>query len=336
MLIVGVLFSIVSSVIMRVLPLLLLLLGLSLSLSFTPVSARVTHKRFHHQGESLSAPEDFLSRLDLSHFSRADELEKLASSSTRAGGSLSGNYSVGCGIADVTGQVAEVGFMGYAMPGQKGAGLLQRLRSRAFIFVENQARAGAAAAAKGKTNGGKKKKTASKKEQQLLNRVVYVSIDLCMGFQLVKNGVIDKLAATYGPDLYTHQNVLISGTHTHATPGGIGGTVMVDITTLGFVKENYEVAVDGIYASIVRAHNNIQPAVVKMNVGQCDDCNYNRSPSSYLLDPDAGKYANNTDHEMTVLRVEATNGTEIGMLSFFAVHGTSLNNTNMLVSGDNK
>jgi neutral ceramidase len=201
---------------------------------------------------------------------------------------------------------------GYAVPEQKGAGIHQRLRSRAFVFVD--------------TNPGSAGK-----------RVVYVSIDLCMGFEMVKLGVIERLQKKFGPDLYSHANVLISGTHTHATPGGIGGTVLVDITTLGFIKENYEAAVEGIFQSIVRAHNNVQPATIKINVGQCDGCNINRSPSSYLLDPERGQYANDTDHAMTVLRIaNAQTGAEIGMINWFAVHGTSLNNTNFLVSGDNK
>jgi len=39
---------------------------------------------------------------------------------------------------------------------------------------------------------------------------------------------------------------------------------------------------------------------------------------------------------MTVLRLEDASGTPIGMIDWFAVHGTSMNNTNLLISGDNK
>jgi len=39
---------------------------------------------------------------------------------------------------------------------------------------------------------------------------------------------------------------------------------------------------------------------------------------------------------MTVLRFEDNQGNELGLLSWFAVHGTSMNNTNELISGDNK
>ena len=273
-----------------------------------PVHKSMHHAHtYHHQGMSLKEPEEWLADVDMERFTRDFEA---ATPKPTAG--TPGAYEVGAGIWDVTGQIAEIGFMGYAVPGQKGSGIQLRLRSRAFVFVDaNPGSAGA--------------------------RVVYVSIDLCMGFQMVKIGVIERLQAKFGPDMYTHANVLISGTHTHATPGGLGGTVLVDITTFGFIKENYEAAVEGIFQSIVMAHNAVVPATIKLNVGQCDGCNINRSPSAYLLDPERGQYANNTDHEMTVLRIEnAQTGEEIGMVNFFAVHGTSLNNTNGLVSGDNK
>ena len=39
---------------------------------------------------------------------------------------------------------------------------------------------------------------------------------------------------------------------------------------------------------------------------------------------------------MTLLKIEDKNGKPKGMLNWFAVHGTSMNNTNHLISGDNK
>ena len=46
-------------------------------------------------------------------------------------------------------------------------------------------------------------------------RVVYVSVDGGMGSDLVNMRVLDRLNSIYG-SLYTNQNVLISGTHTHS------------------------------------------------------------------------------------------------------------------------
>ena len=39
---------------------------------------------------------------------------------------------------------------------------------------------------------------------------------------------------------------------------------------------------------------------------------------------------------MLLLRFDAADGTPLGMLNWFAVHGTSMNNTNQLISGDNR
>ena len=200
--------------------------------------------------------------------------------------------------------------MGYGRFQQQGRGLLQRMRSRAFIIGD---------------------------VHHETNRVVYVSVDNAMAFQIVKIEVVDRLNKVFGSSLYTDKNVLISGTHTHSTPGGTGGTALVDITTFGFVKENWEACVNGIVRSIIRAHQNLQLGRIKINVGQVDNANINRSPASYLNNIDKDQYSFDTDHEMTVLRLESADGTkELGMINFYPVHAVSLNNTNLLVAGDNK
>lgn len=42
-------------------------------------------------------------------------------------------------------------------------------------------------------------------------------------------------------------NVVISGTHTHSTPGGFMMYLLYDMTTFGFVGETYRALTDGIY-----------------------------------------------------------------------------------------
>lgn len=39
---------------------------------------------------------------------------------------------------------------------------------------------------------------------------------------------------------------------------------------------------------------------------------------------------------MALLRIQGVDGTELGSINWFAVHPTSMNNTNTLISGDNK
>lgn len=55
-----------------------------------------------------------------------------------------------------------------------------------------------------------------------------------------------RLEKQYGKQ-YTLDNVVISGTHTHSTPGGFMMSLLYDMTTFGFVGETYRALIDGIY-----------------------------------------------------------------------------------------
>lgn len=71
----------------------------------------------------------------------------------------------------------------------------------------------------------------------------------------------------YG-DLYTENNVAISGIHTHAGPGGYLQYVVYIVTSLGFVRQSFDVVVDGIEKSIIQAHENLSPGSIFVNKGK--------------------------------------------------------------------
>lgn len=71
----------------------------------------------------------------------------------------------------------------------------------------------------------------------------------------------------YG-DLYTEKNVAISGIHTHAGPGGYLQYVVYIVTSLGFVRQSFDVIVDGIVNSVVQAHENLRPGSIFVNKGK--------------------------------------------------------------------
>lgn len=96
-------------------------------------------------------------------------------------------YLVGRGIADITGEAAETGMMGYARLEQQTSGIHQRQRSRAFVMADRSG------------NG----------------RVALVTAEVGMIFAGVRAAVLHRLAARHG-SLYTARNVLLTGTHTHA------------------------------------------------------------------------------------------------------------------------
>ena len=61
----------------------------------------------------------------------------------------------------------------------------------------------------------------------------------------------------YG-DLYTEKNVALSGIHTHSGPGGYLQYILYIITSLGFVRESFDVLVAG----IVQVRHSRQPSLL--------------------------------------------------------------------------
>jgi len=223
----------------------------------------------------------------------------------------SGNtsFSIGSGVYDITGPAAELGMMGYAMIDQKTAGIHQRLRSRAFVIVSP-------------CNN---------------KRAVFVSADLGQIFQVVKQKVMQKLVASYG-SVYTDANVMLSATHTHSGPGGFSHYALYNLTVLGFDSQNLNAVADGIYQSIVRAHNNVSAGTIKLATGTLLDASINRSAEAYQLNPASERalYSTDVDKTMTLLRLQRTTGVEVGQINWFPVHATSMGNDNRYISGDNK
>ena len=58
--------------------------------------------------------------------------------------------------------------------------------------------------------------------------------------------VVKKLQEKYGPDLYTHANVAISGTHTHSGPAGFLQYILFQVSSMGSVQDTVEAFVGGI------------------------------------------------------------------------------------------
>ncbi|GAA3341589.1 ceramidase CerN [Amorphoplanes nipponensis] len=216
-------------------------------------------------------------------------------------------YQVGAGIADITAGVAEVGMLGYADPAQTTAGLASRLWSRAFVVADGA--------------GG---------------RVAFVSAEIDFVTTAVQVEVLQRLRARYGAT-YTDQNVVLTATHTHSGPGGFDDHILYNLTTLGFEAPVFEAIVAGIVRSIDAAHADLAPGAVKIAEGTLTGANVNRSIEPFNANPaaDRARFPGAVDTRMTVLRFEQA-GRPIGLLDFFATHGTSMTQHNHLISADNK
>ncbi|KAL2176253.1 Neutral/alkaline nonlysosomal ceramidase [Thermothelomyces heterothallicus CBS 202.75] len=221
-------------------------------------------------------------------------------------------YLIGVGKADITGPVVEINFAGYANMEQVGTGLRQRIYARSFIIGEVG------------TN----------------NRFVYVVLDTQSGDTAVRNGVLEGLAAL-GPEysVYGRSNVAITGTHSHSGPGGWFNYLLPQVTSLGFDRQGYQAIVDGTVLSIKRAHESLQEGYLDFGTTTISDANINRSLYAYLANPESerAQYTDDVDKTLTLLRFRrASDGKSIGVLTWFAVHATSMLGNNTHVSGDNK
>ncbi len=85
-------------------------------------------------------------------------------------------FKVGTAMYDMTGPAVEINFMGYAVPGQRGTGIHQRLRARAYAFDDGSKRA------------------------------VFVSVDGGMGSDLVKMRVVEAVNKELGEGTYSTVN----------------------------------------------------------------------------------------------------------------------------------
>lgn len=222
-------------------------------------------------------------------------------------------YLVGAGKADITGPVVEINMMGYADPNQLGTGLRQRLYSRAFIVGSTE------------------------KPQ---DRFVYLVLDTQSGDTAVRYGILEALKSL-GPKyaLYGPQNVAVTGTHSHSGPGAWLNYLLPQITSRGFHKQSYEAIVDGAVESIKRAHESLEPGRLSFGSANIKDANINRSPYSYLANPEEERqrYEDNVEKSMTLLRLTRdSDGKDVGVLTWFPVHGTSMLGNNTLITGDNK
>lgn len=220
-----------------------------------------------------------------------------------------GIYEIGCGIYDVTGPAAEVGMMGFADVAQTTQGIYMRLWSRAFIIGDGK------------------------------QRIVYVCADLCMIYQAVKQAVSARVAADSElSEYYNDQNILLSATHTHSGPGGYSHHFIYNLTTKGFIPQNFDAIVEGIYQSIRRAHQNIEPGKIFFARGDAEGYGFNRATRPYAMNPaeERERYGSDLDKEMTLLKFVSNKGREMGMINWLGVHPTSIGPANRLIGGDNK
>ncbi|PFH54994.1 hypothetical protein XA68_11145 [Ophiocordyceps unilateralis] len=234
-------------------------------------------------------------------------------------GARDGLYLLGVGKADITGPVVELNMMGYADFNQIGSGLRQRLYSRAFIVGD----------------------VAEPKD-----RFVYLVLDIQSGDTAIRYGILRGLQAL-GPrySMYGHDNVAVTATHSHSGPGAWLNYLLPQIPSKGFDRQSFRAIVEGCVLSIRRAHESLEPGHLTFGSTKVLGAGINRSLFSYLANPESERARYNisvhddgsVETDMTMLSFRrASDRRNIGLLTWFPTHGTSMQANNTLISGDNK
>ena len=220
-------------------------------------------------------------------------------------------YKIGAGIYDVTGPAYDGVMMGFAEEGQKTRGIHLRQYARTYVVLHK----------------------ASQK------RVAFVVADIWSGTIAVKREVVRRLQNERGiaKGAFTLENLMITGQHSHAGPGGYSEYELYNLTIGGFDKRCFDSLVEGIVGSIKRANRNLVDGDILLAKGILPNCGKNRSLVAYRNNKGVKPTdKNTTDRTMTLLKFVSSRGRELGTLNWFAIHTTNLGQENEFISGDNK
>ncbi len=120
-------------------------------------------------------------------------------------------------------------------------------------------------------------------------------------------------------------------------PAGIGSRAQTPASMGGITPSTLTRLSAGITASIVQAHQDLQPGNILINTGRVADAGVNRSAIAYQENPQSerDRYGENTNTAMTLLKFVGNDGA-LGMINWYALHPTAMNYYNRLISGDHK
>ncbi|GAB5544636.1 MAG: hypothetical protein SangKO_043960 [Sandaracinaceae bacterium] len=159
---------------------------------------------------------------------------------------------------------------------------------------------------------------------------VYVCADLCFIAAGLRVAVEEALQETLGDRVHP-ADLLLTATHTHSGPAGYSHAFFYDLSGPGFSRRVFDGLVRGIVRAIEDAVAALAPARLRLATGfvpGAEPVAFNRSPGAHRRNRDA--HAEDVDREMLVL------DTGRGVISFFALHATSVHGDGTRLHPDHK
>jgi neutral ceramidase len=173
-------------------------------------------------------------------------------------------------------------------------------------------------------------------------RIAYVVSDLLMVSESVRRAVIARVRAL--PLRLGADDVALAATHTHSGPSGYSTYLLYALAAPGFSAAVHDAIVDAIVGAITDAAARLTPARLAWNVGdipRAEGIVFNRAVSAYNRNRDVTPVSPEradeaVDRAMTVLRVDTLLGQPLGLVSWFALHGTSVHGDRTALHPDHK
>lgn len=226
-----------------------------------------------------------------------------------------GQWRAGFGVGDITVYEPGLCLFGWGDPEQVCEGVAAPLSARAWVVEER---------ATGR-------------------RVAYVCAELGMISQSLRLAVAARVC-TPEHGLAEH-DLMLTATHTHSGPNGYSTSLLYAVSAPGVSRRVHDTLVDGIVRAVQRAIAALRPARVWVHDGwipASEPIAFNRALEAYNRNPDASprtfdRRDEAVDRTMTVVRVDDARTSEpLGIVTWFAVHGTSVHADFRRLHGDNK
>jgi neutral ceramidase len=224
-------------------------------------------------------------------------------------------YRAGFGSVDITCYDPQLNLFGWGQDGHvPSAGVTLPLRARAFVLEDRATR----------------------------RRLAVVVADLGCISEALRLAVVDAVCGESSG--LTAHDLLLTATHTHSGPAGFSTYLLYALAAPGVSPRVHAELVAGIVSAVREALRALRPAEVFVHAAPIplvEPVAFNRSLAAYNRNPDvtpvtAERADEALSRTMTVLRVDALEGPPLGLVSFFAVHGTSVHSDQRVVHGDNK
>ncbi len=175
-------------------------------------------------------------------------------------------------------------------------------------------------------------------------RLIFVSVEICFISESIRRGVMKRLQDRAADLAFQEHEVVLTATHTHNAPGGYCHSILYNIPSRGYHPAIYETYVNGIVDSILGAWRARVPAHLVFGSGEIpleENVAFNRSVASWNRNPDVPKVSERERNRalyrvMDVLGVQDAEGVPIALISWFAVHCTSVHRDFFAVHPDNK